>query len=143
MKTAVFTYGTLQFPEVMVAVTGGTFASVPALLENYACYSLKGKSYPGIRRQPGALTQGILYTGIDARALQRLDDFEDDFYRRQTLLVVTADGARTAAEVYVVAEERYELLASNLWDSERFKEHSLQRFLSRCRAQAPIRAPSG
>lgn len=33
--TTVFTYGTLQIPEV---VTGRAFASIPAVLENYARY---------------------------------------------------------------------------------------------------------
>jgi len=133
MKTTVFAYGTLQVPEIMAAVAGRLFPSYPACLHDYARYSLKGRSYPGIRQHPGALTHGLLYAGIDAQSLRRLDEFEDEFYRRQTLPVTTASGETEQAQVYVVAPEHYELLASRPWNLDDFEE--LSGFLARCRGR--------
>jgi gamma-glutamylcyclotransferase (GGCT)/AIG2-like uncharacterized protein YtfP len=133
MKTAVFAYGTLQLPEIMEAVTGRRFPSCTAYLRDYARYSLKGRSYPGIRWQPGALTRGILYTGVDAEPLRQLDEFEDHFYRRATVKVTTENGEMVPAQIYLVPPQHYELLASRPWNLDDFKETSLTGFLTRCR----------
>lgn len=131
MKSKLFAYGTLQVPEIMTAVAGRLYPAHPACLHGYARYSLKDGSYPGIRPQSGALTLGILYTGVDARSLRRLDRYEDDFYRRQTLAVTTSSGETALAQVYVVAPEQYELLASRPWNLDDFMERSLAGFRSR------------
>ena len=130
----VFAYGTLQIPEVMRAVTGGESPAEPARLEGYARYGLAGLSFPGLRLQPGAVTDGLLYSGIDAAALRRLDEFEDDFYRRETLGVINASGDTVAAEVYVVPPEHYGLLIEQPWDLEEFRRTGLGAFMGRCRA---------
>lgn len=126
---AVFTYGTLQIPEVMRAVTGKNFAGQKARLENFSRHKLNGRSYPGIRPQSGAFTEGLLYTGVDAASLAQLDRFEDDFYRRQTLIVRSMDGVARAAEVYTVSEECLGLLLPESWDLEEFRKQSLAQFL--------------
>jgi gamma-glutamylcyclotransferase (GGCT)/AIG2-like uncharacterized protein YtfP len=128
----VFAYGTLQIPEVMRAVTQGEFPAEPARLQGYARYRLAGRSFPGLRREPGAETLGILYRQIDARALRRLDEFEDDFYRRETLAVITESGAAVPAEVYVVPPEHYALLVERPWDLEEFRRDGLREFMARC-----------
>lgn len=134
MLINVFAYGTLQIPEVMRAVSGGDYPARPARLDGYARFSLAGRSFPGLRLQPGAATDGLLYGGIDAEALRRLDEFEDDFYRRETLSVVTEAGERLAAEVYVVPPEHYGLLIEEPWDLEEFRRTGLGAFMARCRA---------
>ena len=48
MSCSVFTYGTLEFPDVMEAVTGRSFKSVEAMAEGYARYLLKERMYPGM-----------------------------------------------------------------------------------------------
>lgn len=128
-----FAYGTLQIPEVMEAVTGAAFPSRPARLEGYARYRLKDRAFPGLRREPGARAEGLLFEGIDAEALRRLDAFEDDFYRRETLAVLGADGKPVAAEVYVVPPEHYSLLVYQPWDLEEFRRAALGGFMARCR----------
>ena len=125
----VFVYGTLQLPEVMLAVTGRTFPALPARLAHYARHRLRGKSFPGIRPSPGASVDGLLYLGIDAPAQQRLDEFEDDFYRREPVTVTTADGAEWAAQAYVTREECYGLLLAEEWSLAEFRRTSLPGFL--------------
>jgi gamma-glutamylcyclotransferase (GGCT)/AIG2-like uncharacterized protein YtfP len=127
----VFAYGTLQVPEVMRAVTGGEYPAEPAWLKDYARYCLVGRSFPGLRLKPGAETSGLLYRRIDAAALRRLDEFEDDFYRRETLTVLTESGEKAAAEVYVVPPEHYALLIERPWDLEEFLRKGLKEFMVR------------
>jgi gamma-glutamylcyclotransferase (GGCT)/AIG2-like uncharacterized protein YtfP len=130
----VFAYGTLQISEVMRAVTGGEYPAQPARLEGYARYCLAGRSYPGLRLEPGAETVGTLYSQVDAEALRRLDEFEDDFYRRETLPVITESGPAVPAEVYVIPPAHYALLIGRSWDLEEFRRTGLREFMARCRA---------
>lgn len=131
----VFAYGTLQVPDVMRTVTGAEFQGEPARLQGYARYRLVGRSFPGLRAQAGTSTAGILYRDIDAEALRRLDVFEDDFYRRETLLVIPASGVPVAAEVYVVPPEHYGLLLDQPWDLQEFQRAALPEFMGRCRGE--------
>jgi len=126
----IFAYGTLQVPEVMRAVTGDLFPSQPARLNGYARYRIRNRVYPGLRREPGTFTDGVLYENVSASALKDLDAFEDDFYRRETVTVVTGTGIRTDAEVYIVPPAHYQLLIRRNWKLERFKETALHEFLA-------------
>lgn len=132
MKTSVFTYGTLQFPEVMAAVTGQQFSSCPALIKDYARFQLKQRIYPGLRHQPGAVTQGTLYIQVGMQAVRLLDGFEGDEYRRQTLPVTILDGQIVKAEVYVIPPEHYRLLTADPWDQDQFKKQYLISYSKQC-----------
>ncbi len=64
MKTAdmnIFAYGTLMIPSVMYAVTGRHFRSQKAILKDYARFTVKGESYPGIIPVMNAITEGKIY----------------------------------------------------------------------------------
>jgi gamma-glutamylcyclotransferase (GGCT)/AIG2-like uncharacterized protein YtfP len=133
-KYRIFAYGTLQLPEVMQAVTGARFPTRPARLTGYARYCIAGRAYPGVRSESAAVTDGMLYSEVDVAALRRLDDFEDDFYRRETLLVIPDSGVAVEAEVYVIPPERYHLLIHRPWDLGEFRQTALPEFLVRCRS---------
>ncbi|NJD06507.1 MAG: gamma-glutamylcyclotransferase [Methylococcaceae bacterium] len=126
---SLFAYGSLQLPEVLLAVIGQTLAGVPAQLEGYRCCALRGRSFPGVRPDADAVCSGILYRRMPDASWPLLDAFEDDFYRRLSLPVQVAGGRRESAEVYVVGEENWGLLLDEPWDLQRFKERSLQNFL--------------
>ncbi len=133
-QVKVFAYGTLQLPEVMRAVTGADYPSTPARLPGYARYRLAGLPYPGLRAERGALTDGVLYRAIDPGALRRLDAFEDDFYRREALLVWPERGGPEPAEVYVVPPEHHGLLELVPWSLQGFRDSALAGFMARCQA---------
>jgi len=126
-----FAYGTLQVPEVMLAVTGKTFVSHPARLNHYARRCLRGKSYPGLCPAPGLSVDGLVFVGIDAQTQQRLDEFEDVFYRREPLRVSLADGTEWMAQTYVMREEFHGLLLPEEWSLAEFKRTGLPQFLRR------------
>ena len=50
--THVFTYGTLEIPEVMEAVIGKSLASAEAWAKGFAKFLLKGRIYPGMTARP-------------------------------------------------------------------------------------------
>ena len=75
-----FTYGTLEIPEVMEAVTGRAWASAEAWAKGFAKFLLKGRIYPGMTAFRGATCSGRVYYHIDRRTLEILDAFEDEVF---------------------------------------------------------------
>jgi len=127
----VFAYGTLQLPEVMLAVTGRKLRSQAARLKNFARYRLHGKSFPGIRPEFGATVGGLVYSGIDGQSLASLDAFEDVFYHRETVTVTAPGGMAWEAETYVINEDSHGLLLPEAWSLEDFEFDQLSSFLLR------------
>lgn len=126
----IFAYGTLQIPEVMLAVTGKQFGTLPARLDGYSRHRLRGRSYPGIRPASGASVDGLLFLGVDAQTLLKLDEFEDPFYRRDSV-GVSVDGHEWTAQAYVVRDESFGLLLPEEWCLEEFSRKHLALFLER------------
>ena len=128
-----FCYGSLEFAEVMQAVTGRTFAAEPAWLPDFARYRVRDGEYPGLVREPGARTAGTLFRGLDAASREALDRFEGALYERQVRQVELRDGRREAADVYVVVAARRAELTREPWDKARFGRDHLETFLRRIR----------
>lgn len=128
----VFTYGTLLVAEVMEAVAGARFASVPARLDGWERLCVRDAVYPGVRAVAGASVDGVLWLGVPDAALLRLDRFEGEMYERRVVRVATADGARDA-QVYVIPRANEHLLDPVPWDLDRFRREHLARYLEHCR----------
>jgi gamma-glutamylcyclotransferase (GGCT)/AIG2-like uncharacterized protein YtfP len=141
MICCVFTYGTLEIPEVIEAVTGRSFAATPARLKHYARFLLADATYPGIVHDSGSEVEGVLYWDIDRDSLVLLDRFEADFYRRETVRVVSNSHAAIAACAYVVPPTQRGLLSNRPWDRDHFIEHHLADFLVGCRGLQAHRTP--
>lgn len=132
-QVRLFAYGTLQVAEIWQAVTGCLFAGRPACLPDHACHLLRGHAYPGLRPWPGAVTQGMLFEGLDAAAWRLLDDYEDAVYRRETVTVTSNDdGRRHEAAVYMLQPAFYGLLSAEPWSTARFRRDHLPHFLADC-----------
>jgi gamma-glutamylcyclotransferase (GGCT)/AIG2-like uncharacterized protein YtfP len=117
----VFTYGTLMFPQVWKAVVGREFVSIGGSAAGYAIYCVRDAVFPGIvsAGEPAAV-RGVVYLDVDQASLARLDLFEDDFYRRETLWVDCEDGKRRAADAYVVPHENRAVLTDQTWQPDEF-----------------------
>ena len=133
MTTALFSYGTLEIPEVMEAVTGRSFPATGAVLHDHARFLLHGETYPGIVHSYRATVTGVLYSGVDRDSLGLLDLFEGDFYRRETVHVTTVSQRRATAEAYLVPPRHELLLSQQRWEREHFVAHHLNDFLAYCR----------
>ena len=130
----VFTYGTLMFPQVWKAVVGRDFASVDGAAAGYAIYRVRDAVFPGITPAGDHdSVRGVVYLDVDERSVARLDLFEDDFYRRQTLWIECNDGQRRAADAYVVPPENSAVLTDEVWRADEFVasgglDHFIRRF---------------
>jgi gamma-glutamylcyclotransferase (GGCT)/AIG2-like uncharacterized protein YtfP len=129
----VFTYGTLMFPEVWRAVTGEMGAHVSGHVAGFAIYRVADAVYPGIVATTTAdVVPGVLYFDVDGAAISRLDQFEDDFYRRQMVRVHCDDGRVCEAATYVVPPEKRSVLAHERWSHDEFVARGeLQHFLAK------------
>ena len=129
----VFTYGTLEIPEVMEAVTGKSWASAEAWAKGFAKFLLKGRIYPGMIALPGAVCPGRVYYHIDRRTLDILDAFEDDVYARDRIEVEVEGGRSLQAEAYLIRPQDRECLTATPWRRDEFKSKHLVRYLEACK----------
>ena len=133
MSCSVFTYGTLEIPDVMEAVTGRSFDSVEATADGYARFLLKGRIYPGMTPVSGHTTSGRVYFEVDERSLLLLDQFEDDVYVRQLISVHTAAANWLNAYAYIIDPKDKDVLTANPWSKETFAAKHLSSYLAACR----------
>ncbi|MGD8566769.1 MAG: gamma-glutamylcyclotransferase [Gammaproteobacteria bacterium] len=129
-----FVYGTLEFPEVVHKVLGTTLEGENAWLRGFARYLLINREYPGIIRDAGSVTEGVLYHGITPKHLRALDRYEDNIYQRQRVQVVDLRGDTVEAWAYVIPPRHRRLLSRKPWQRNAFRNKHLRRFVNvRCR----------
>ena len=131
--THVFTYGTLEIPEVMEAVTGKSWASAEAGAKGFAKFLLKGRIYPGMTAVQGSTCSGRVYYHIDSRTLEILDAFEDEVYAREHIEVEVAEGRSLQAYAYLIRPQDRACLTSAPWQPDDFKSKHLVRYLEACK----------
>ncbi|MEV0292711.1 gamma-glutamylcyclotransferase family protein [Nocardia sp. NPDC050710] len=120
---ALFVYGTLQFPEVLVELIGRCPASVPAQVPGWRVAALPGRIYPGLVPDPDTVARGVVLSGLDAGEWAVLDGFEDDEY---DLRLIHPGGER--AWTYVWTAE----VTSHDWHPSEFAATHLPAFAARC-----------
>jgi gamma-glutamylcyclotransferase (GGCT)/AIG2-like uncharacterized protein YtfP len=126
----IFTYGSLMFSSVMKAVTGREFPSRKARVKNYARFKVNGESYPGLTPLESAVTEGVVYSGVDALSVKRLDDFEGQMYERTEISAEALDGESLTAQTYLIRPQYRNRLSSEPWDPEHFEKAELIEFMA-------------
>ncbi|PLX41938.1 MAG: gamma-glutamylcyclotransferase [Deltaproteobacteria bacterium] len=134
-----FVYGTLIFPEVVAALLGALSEARPATAKGFSVRALKGRIYPGLAEEAGALAEGILYYGLDGEKMDTLDRFEGEEYRLSEIRVACGEEELTAL-VYLLAEPFTELLTVDRWDRLRFFQNHLDSYVKLCRSAGPMSA---
>ncbi len=129
----IFTYGTLEIPDVMAMVTGKSFSTIPAIAQEFARFLLKNRIYPGMIAAPGEHTTGCLYVNVGQESLELLDQFEDDLYIRQEITVSTTLGSTMEAYAYLIPPNQQFCLSPNSWDRRYFEQHHLKPYLEACK----------
>ncbi len=129
MSENLFTYGTLELPEVFTVITGQPANGVRARLDNYARYRLQGEVYPGIIATPGESSQGTVYRDLDAATHKKIDHYEDTCYEKRRVTIVTEEGDEIEAMAYVIPDDKARLLSPQRWDRRQFVEQHLENFL--------------
>jgi gamma-glutamylcyclotransferase (GGCT)/AIG2-like uncharacterized protein YtfP len=121
-----FTYGTLLVAEVMERVAGRRLPAERAVLVGWRRRLLRGATYPGLVPAPAESVEGLLYDGLDAEALARIDRFEGALYERRELAVTLGSGESRPAFVYVLRPEHRELVSELPWSEAEFRARHLR-----------------
>ena len=130
--TALFAYGSLIFPEVWMHVVGRQRPSAEASLAGHLAFTVRGYSFPGmVPTSIADSTPGRIYFNLEAEDWRQLDAFEDTFYQRIGVAVITTDGERHIANAYTVMPEHSGFLSDTVWTAEWFAENALGDFLDR------------
>ena len=98
-----FAYGTLQDPDILVAVLGRRVladAIKSARAPGFGVVYYPGRVYPALVTMPSHDASGMIISDLTALDMARLDAFEGDEYRRATIAVQVA-GILVQAEVYL------------------------------------------
>jgi gamma-glutamylcyclotransferase (GGCT)/AIG2-like uncharacterized protein YtfP len=130
MSLHLYAYGTLQVPAIFAAIVGRELAPRPARLRGYARYRIADRPYPAIVEAPGDEVDGLVYLGLEASEIDRLDIYEGDLYERRELRVWVGAGSIDAAS-YVLRPEHAHRLSRERWDLARFEQDHLASYLAR------------
>jgi gamma-glutamylcyclotransferase (GGCT)/AIG2-like uncharacterized protein YtfP len=132
--TNVITYGSLMFEPVWSAVVTGQYSSRSVRVEGWQRFMIPGEDYPGAIPSAGSSMAAVLWEGVGAADLVRLDEFEGDQYQRVPVVV---GPEQSPAWIYAWRGQRP--LASTLWDPDAFAQPEvLTRFLAKhLRADPP------
>jgi BirA family biotin operon repressor/biotin-[acetyl-CoA-carboxylase] ligase len=123
----VLTYGSLMFEPVWSAVVTGQYSSRAVQVDGWQRYVIPGEDYPGAVLSAGSSMTAVIWEGVGAEDLARLDAFEGDQYERVRVLV---DLESRPAWIYAWRGER--ALTSTLWDPDAFAQPGvMERFLAR------------
>jgi gamma-glutamylcyclotransferase (GGCT)/AIG2-like uncharacterized protein YtfP len=128
LAPALFAYGTLQIPEILVQLLGRTLPAAHAVLAGYRCFRVADKPYPAIIATPGASVSGLIHSGVSEIELAHLDRYEGELYERRLVDLQTATGV-VPGFAYVLRADHREQLGSEGWDLASFRRDHLAHYL--------------
>lgn len=122
---ALFAYGTLRFPDVLMALLGRVPEHTPGIAPGWRVAALDGRIYPVLVPGPGA-AGGFLITGLTDEEWRVIDAYEDEFYALERLTLV--DGRQGWA--YLTRDGTAAL--PDDWSPGDFGTRHLSAFAGRC-----------
>ena len=124
-----FAYGTLVFEPIFLRVVGKNYPFQPAYLKDYIAYCVQDELYPGLVYQPGGITTGKLYVGLNYNDFELLSAYEGDEYTLEEIeLRIGFDAKPAQAYTYVYAGKYFEHLTSNVFSLKQFEACSLSQY---------------
>ncbi|MFD0685879.1 gamma-glutamylcyclotransferase family protein [Actinomadura fibrosa] len=126
-REVLFVYGTLQFPEVLLALIGRVPELEEAAAEGWRAATVPGHVYPALVRDR-VTVPGYLLTGLSSDEWRLLDAFEGPMYELLRLELV--DGRYG----YTYACRSGVEVGEGVWSAEDFREHHLRAYVEQCAA---------
>ncbi len=120
----IFTYGTLMYPEVLDPLVSEKYMPQKSILNGYCRKAIIGEHYPGIVKKDASRVEGVLYTNVSPKDLNKLDEYEGDQYIRTSVKVIL-DGNSIRADTYVFQDRYLHLLSKKDWNPDDFEERYL------------------
>jgi gamma-glutamylcyclotransferase (GGCT)/AIG2-like uncharacterized protein YtfP len=118
-------------PAVWQRIVGRALLGRDALLPGYRRCAIRGECYPGLSAKAGEQTKGVLYAGLDAAELRRLDRYEGNSYLRTKVSVVLDGGEKQTAWCYVIHPRYRHRLTGQDWSVDTFMIKFLKSYLGR------------
>ena len=106
--------------DIMFEVSGCHLPHVPGTLRGYSRRSVIGEHYPAIVPDKEATVEGVVYRDVPNPVWDRLDRFEGEMYKRQSVHIELNDDGMLYAETYVIQPEFLNRLDQSEWDFEDF-----------------------
>ena len=132
----VFVYGTLLFDDIVRSLTGKTFSSDKATLNDYrrCCISDPSRDAkgPAIIFEPGNIVEGRVLYNVDPATLYILDLFElaASGYERVGGQVIRSDGTNVDVEFFRATDAIMQFLSSDDWSVSGFREAYLYHYVN-------------
>lgn len=126
MKTDLFVYGMLQYPELVEIMTGQWLVGEDATLLDHQRLTLHMDGFSKVAvvvPEVGAQVQGLLLRQVDQHAMYLFDAFEDagmGLYVRGTGTISLPSGERLQAATYL-GTPMMEGKLYGIWDEKAFK----------------------
>ncbi len=99
-EAAAFVYGTLRFPEVLVALLARRPEFEPATVADHRVVGLPRVNYPGLVEVRGEEASGFVVRGLSPHEWSIIDLYEDEFYELATVEAATEAGEAVQCSVY-------------------------------------------
>ena len=128
--SSLFCYGTLQIPMVMAKVIQRIPEGKQARIAGMQAVKFSGKSYPGIQKSAGNALSGVIYSDINEKELQALDQFEGGEYFRDSIRATNLEsGTEETCFIYKVKPEYLKNLSPTPWRLKDFLINDIDDFM--------------
>lgn len=127
MKTDLFVYGMLQYPELVELMTGQWLQGEPATLLDHQRLTLHMEGFSKVAvvvPEAGAEVTGLLLRQVNAEALELFDAFEDagmGLYVRGSGAIALPNGESMQADTYL-GSPLMDGKLHGIWDETAFKQ---------------------
>jgi len=123
----VFVYGSLLFPGIVKGLTGQSFQTVDATLNDFQRCAVKEVEYPALVEKSGAQVIGKVLLNVDKRSFDVLRFYEGNEY--ECLEVEVETGNKKLSACVFIWIGRAEILEEIDWDPDIFKHGALAEYL--------------
>lgn len=129
-KVNLFVYGALMYEEVWNRIVSGNFKKIAGSISGYRRLAVKDEDYPGLVKGAGQVG-GFIWLGVDRKNLNRLDEFEGEYYQRISVTATDNTQQQLDVDVYYFREQYRKLLVNREWSVDDFERQGLKKFLAR------------
>jgi gamma-glutamylcyclotransferase (GGCT)/AIG2-like uncharacterized protein YtfP len=127
----IFVYGVLIFDDLWNRIVQRHYEKQTAVLPGYQRLTVKGECYPGLVKTFNGCVEGMIYFGVTAQDIKRLDKFEGKYYRKKPVRVLCKNGYAVNAKAYVLNRRYRRILSNSPWDPVQFQAHHLHKYIAR------------
>ena len=131
-NTPLFCFGTLMDEDILICVSNLDPQSLtiePATIVGYSQRNVIDEDFPVLVPNPSEKTPGMLISGLNQKALDRVLFYEGDEYYLAEVTAVVSDDTQKPASVFH-STGIYET-GSDVWDFDRWRRNEKTDFLPR------------